>query len=141
MITVVDTDALLGLFIPQDVHHIHALELLERLVHLEAETLILPTTLSEFALLATSRIGMRQTKAAVDELTGTSFVTCDIAEADTKEALTLYKAQTSKEESLFDCYVMAVAKKLAADCIFSFDRGYRKNGHMLVEDFLTGEKR
>ena len=46
MITVVDTDALLGLFISQDVHHTNALELLERLVLLGADTVILPTTLS-----------------------------------------------------------------------------------------------
>jgi hypothetical protein len=54
-----------------------------------------------------------------------------ISDDITHNAVSFYKTQTSKKESLFDCYVMAAAKKLAADCIFSFDKGYVKNGFVL----------
>lgn len=136
MTTVIDTDALLGLFNPVDVHHRRTLVLMERLKERSCEIVILPTTLGEFALLATSRITLSRTQAAVQVLSSPDFRLYDVNTTLTEEAVRIYQAQTSKEESLFDCLVMAAAKASQADCIFSFDRGYRKNGFSLIEDML-----
>ena len=56
----------------------------------------------------------------------------------TEDALDRFYHQTSKKESLFDCYVMAAASKYQVDAIFSFDQGYKKakNKFKLVEDIL-----
>jgi predicted nucleic acid-binding protein len=136
MTTAIDTDTLLGLFMPHDVHHKTVQQILDRLADQQCALVIPPTTLGEFALLASSRIGMNQTHAAVEILTSDHFQPFAITPNITYEAATLYRQQTSKEESLFDCFVMVTAKRLEADCIFSFDHGFTKNGFVLIEDFL-----
>ncbi len=137
MTTVVDTDALLGLFVVQDVHHVVARQIMQELAKRKAALVIPPTTLSEFALLASSRIGMQQTREAVSTLASPQFRTFEITPEVTSEAVGLYQKQTSKEESLFDCFVMVAAKSEQADCIFSFDKGYKRNGFVLIRDFFT----
>lgn len=136
MITIVDVDALLGLANPKDIHHDNSKLLFNKLADFGVDTILLPTVLGEFALLASSRIGMVQTKKAISGFLATSYGINSLDENLTREAVQLYHAQTSKEESLFDCFVMVSAKKLNADCIFSFDRGYTKNGFVLAGDFV-----
>src|SRR3989344_3436366 len=120
MNAIIDTDVLLGLFNNNDLHHQKALKILKQCVKLGVNIFILPTTLSEFALLASYRIGFDQTKKAVWKLVSSDLLSTDITLEITKEAVNLYEKQTSKEESLFDCYVMTTAKKLLCDGIFSF---------------------
>jgi predicted nucleic acid-binding protein len=59
-----------------------------------------------------------------------------VNEHDVQIATQFFYQQRTKEESLCDCFVMALAKKVQADCIFSFDQGYTKNGFVLIEDFI-----
>jgi predicted nucleic acid-binding protein len=139
MTTVIDTDALLGIFRPGDPHHLTSLALLDKLFQRDDEIFLLSTTLAEFALLASSRIGIKETKKSVKLIMTSNYPTLDITEGLTAKAVELYYGQTSKEESLFDCYVMAAAWKIHADYIFSFDKGYEKNGFMLAKDFLKGK--
>lgn len=136
MNALIDTDALLGLFNPQDIHHQTAVSLAEKIFATGTNIFILPTTLSEFSLLASSKIGFSQTQRAVSHIVSSDFLTIEIDEEITSKAVTLYQKQTSKEESLFDCFVMVCAKKISAAYIFSFDQGYRKNGFHLASDIL-----
>jgi len=136
MNTLIDTDTLLGLFNISDLLHKKAVKWTKKLAKKGINTLILPTTLCEFALLASSRIGMKETHEATKKLTNSTFSVLEITEDLTSKAVSLYEKQTSKEESLFDCYVMSAAKKLGIKYIFSFDTGYKKsiNGFQLVCD-------
>lgn len=136
MITVIDTDALLALFNSSDSLHKKASGLLLQLSKKKGVTFILPTTLSEFALLASSRIGAYETRQIVHQLISKGYLSIDITDKITKEAVELYQKQTSKEESLFDCYAMVGANYIKADCIFSFDEGYTKNGFVLIADYF-----
>jgi len=140
MTTIIDTDVLLGLIDPHDAHHGRAKTLSQQLVQEAANVYLLPTTLTEFAPIATDRIGLQQTQGTVSLFVTAGYSVYPISDDITQSAVSFYKTQTSKKESLFDCYVMAAAKKLAADCIFSFDRGYGKNGFVLVEDFFKQRK-
>ena len=110
--------------------------LLERFVKLQCDILILPTTLSEFALLSSSRIGLLQTQEAIETIPQSGYVIPAITDETTQSSVSLYTNQTSKEESLFDCFVMVAARKYRADCIFSFDKGYFKNGFVLIQEFF-----
>lgn len=134
MNTLIDTDALLGLFNIDDFHHKNAVLITKKLAKKGVNTLLLPTTLAEFALLASSRIGMKETQRVTNSLTNSTMPIVEITEDLTKSAILHYQKQTSKEESLFDCYVMAAAKKLGIKYIFSFDNGYTKkiNGFQLA---------
>lgn len=136
MIAIVDTDALLGLFFQEDPHTEEVKALAEKLAEREVEYWVLTTTLGEFALLASSKIGVVQTKEALKQLREMSYGVVGVDDELMNEACELYYKQTSKEESLFDCCVMAAAKKVGADCIFSFDKGYKKNGFKLAEDMV-----
>ncbi len=136
MNTIVDTDALLGIANPQDVHHFHAKEIFVQLEDRRAQIILLPTTLCEFSLLATSRIGMEKTKQVVMTLQGETYTILPVTESLIKEAFMMYQKQTSKEESLFDCYIMVAVRQFHTDCIFSFDQGYTKNGLVLAEDYF-----
>lgn len=48
----------------------------------------------------------------------------------------LYNPRTSKQNSPFDYYLLAVAKLNDIDLVFSFDSFYRKQGLRLVEDIV-----
>lgn len=136
MNTIIDTDALLGIAYAQDAHYAQATTLLTLFVQKKAEIIILPTTMCEFSLLATSRIGMVKTKEVTQTLMSGNYTILPITDQLVRQAFDLYREQTSKEESLFDCYNMVIARMFHADCIFSFDRGYTKNGLVLAEDFF-----
>lgn len=137
MIAIVDTDALLGIANIKDKHHHKATTLAQKFEKIAIDIIILPTVLGEFSLLATSRIGVDQTKKFVRYIMEQPFIKVSIDEEFTNEAVNLYQKQTSKEESLFDCYVMIAARKYHADCILSFDTGYSKNGFLLAGDFAN----
>ena len=124
---IIDSDALLALINSKDSLHERAKALLIELHTQGAELILLPTTLSEFALIATNRVGQNQTKAVVE--VWTERANHQVIEVDkelTSFAVKLFQKQTSKEESLFDCFVMAAASRYKYDAIFSFDKGYLK---------------
>lgn len=138
MNTLIDTDVLLGLFNTADPHHKTATLLAKKLVKKGINTLLLPTTLGEFALVASHKIGREETQKVTNLLINSPMPIIEVDEGLTKNAVSFYQRQTSKEESLFDCYVMAAAKKLGIRHIFSFDDGYTKkiNGFQLASELV-----
>jgi predicted nucleic acid-binding protein len=136
MVVIVDTDALLALFNPEDSLARLADTVAEKLAQTGAEFVILPTTLAEFALVASSRVGVTRTRAALEQIRAMCYRMVVVDLALTDEAMNWYKKQTSKEESLFDCFVMAAVGKIGAECVFSFDKGYKKNGLVLAGDYV-----
>ena len=136
MNTIIDTDALLGIFNIKDALHKDATTVAKELKKKGINTLLLPTTLSEFARLASYQIGIKEAQEATEILINSDIPVLEVTKEITKSAVSLYKKQTSKKESLFDCYVMAMAKKLGISHIFSFDDGYTKriNGFQLAKD-------
>ena len=139
MITVIDTDAWLAIVNPSDALHLKAKAVLKALDRENAHLLLLPTTLSEFTTVAAGRIGLERTKDVIKALIDAgTHVLLEIDDALTATAVEVFFEQTSKKESLFDCFVMAASVKYKADCIFSFDNGYTKtkNGFRLASDLL-----
>ncbi len=132
---VLDTDGLLALFNPLDIQAEKAVELAQKLADAGAEFWVLPTTMAEFALLASSRVGMTRTKEALRKIEEMCYGVIDVNRKMIRAAMDLYDRQTSKEESLFDCIVMVAVDTVDAQCIFSFDGGYKKNGYVLAKDF------
>lgn len=138
MNTIIDTDALVGLFNSGDAHNKEASRIFEELNKRSMATLILPTTLSEFAALFANEIGMKEAQGAIDKIIDVGISIIEISEDLTVQAIAMYLKQGSRKESLFDCFVMAAAKKLGITYIFSFDKGYKKqkNGFSLISDLL-----
>jgi predicted nucleic acid-binding protein len=132
----VDTDALIGLINPDDALHSRATELYEQID--TPRLTILPETLGEFATLVTIRLG-RVTAQHLVETIADSHTIITIDERAVRRAIELYLQQTSKENSLNDCYVMSASELYNAECIFSFDKGYIQNGFELLEDYLKAQ--
>jgi predicted nucleic acid-binding protein len=136
MTTLIDTDALIGLVIEQDALHEPASSAHAQLAELGTHIYILSSTLGEFVSVCTNKIGVHATQQAVQTFVRT-YSLIHITEQTMQDGLSTYYKQTSKENSLFDCYIMATANHLAADCIFSFDGGYARNKFILIEQYLT----
>src|SRR5262245_20617172 len=121
MQVVVDTDALLALTDVNDALHLRATALAKQLTALDALVLLSPTTIAEFSTVATRNIGFAQAKKAVDTL----YKAYSLFELDNvlnHSAIQKYRGQTSRYNTLFDCYVMAISGETQCDCIFSFDK-------------------
>lgn len=56
------------------------------------------------------------------------------------EAGELFNPNGSKKNTLFDAVVAAIAKRLNANAIFSFDEWYRKIGMTLTDDLIAARK-
>lgn len=136
MISIVDTDALIGLAKSNDALHGRAEIIHNHLQKLATHIVVSPTTLAEFSLVALQRLGLRDMKRTLSVILAGDTSVETINDVDTRAALTLYEKQTTKDNSFCDCCVMVLARRLHADCIFSFDRGYTKNGFVLAEDYL-----
>ncbi len=139
MNTIIDSDALLGLFDITDIRNKEAQRLLEELKRQQINTLVLPTTLTEFTALFAYKISMKAAQQATDEIIDFGMSIIEISEELTMQAIAIYKKQGSRKETLFDCFIMAAAKKLEIRYIFSFDKGYKKqkNGFSLISDLLS----
>ena len=138
MVTIVDTDALIALAKPRDPLHERAIRIEKLLRVVPDHVVISPTTLSEFSLVALQRLGFHDMKQTLSAILASDISVETVNGVDTRAALLLYEKQTTKDNSYCDCYIMALASRLHAAYIFSFDRGYTKNGFVLAEDFFRG---
>ena len=68
MTVLVNTDALIGLVDAPDGLYQQSTYIAQELIKLQATIFILPTTLAEFALVASGKIGMQAAKPLVDVL-------------------------------------------------------------------------
>ncbi|MBI3577753.1 PIN domain-containing protein [Candidatus Gottesmanbacteria bacterium] len=135
MISIVDTDALLGLVSVDDPLHLRAKLLSQYFQDQNAALIISPTTLAEFSLVGLKRLGLAEMKKSLSSFLK-QLVIEGVGANDLHMAQELLAKQESKDHSFCDCCVMVLANRLHADCIFSFDRGYTKNGFVLAEDLV-----
>lgn len=140
MISIVDTDALFALSNIEDALHVRANHIASSLFELGSELGLLPTVLGECAGLTATRFGKPWAQQAIDHIIQIPYFHVDVGEKMTSQALSFYRKQTSKRNTVFDCFVMSAAETYKAVCIFSFDRGYTKNGFVLAEDFIKNGK-
>jgi predicted nucleic acid-binding protein len=135
MTIIIDTDAIFALSNRTDALHTRAKRILERAAH--PIIILSPTTIVEFSFTATKKLGLERAKYVTQTMTDGSMHIETVNQHDVQTATLLFYQQRTKEESLCDCFVMALAKRVQVDCIFSFDRGYTKNGFVLIEDFFA----
>jgi predicted nucleic acid-binding protein len=126
MNVVVDTDVLLALVNPKDALHNDAVILARKLERRNVTIVLLPTTISEFAKIVASQMGLSKSQQNISALVQSDYSVTEATNDLIVSAVLIYKKQSSKKESLFDCFNMAVAVKLGIKYIFSFDKGYTK---------------
>lgn len=130
---IVDADALIALFSEGDIHATHSIELLDCLIADGARLLHPATTIVEAVTTLQRRLNNPAAAAEVVRLVKEAKLTVEpVDDAVLAEVLALFNPHGSKQNTLFDAVVAAVAKRLGADAIFSFDSWYDKRGFRLV---------
>ena len=135
---ILDSDALIGLMNTTDKHHEICKEIILYLINNNYETFIpYPIVLEASTTLARgSRINRPDLAAKLLEDNIETESDTKINYSVSAEVAQLYNPKTSKKNTPFDHYVLALAKKNNIKYIFSFDKFYEKNGLTLIEDLL-----
>lgn len=122
----VDSDAFIGRFFTDDVHHRHASE---RFEHFERSQRLLTTTsavIGETATVLSHRRGQALALRFLDIIERSQMSIIHIDLSLHLKALALFKQQTDRGTSYTDCANVAVMQQFSIPVIFSFDQVYIK---------------
>ncbi len=123
----VDSDAFVGRFYPQDAHHAHSRRVFNAL---RAERRRLVTTnlvVFETATVLSHRTGQAAARRFIEDFIRQGkidviFITEDLQE----EAIDLFLEQDKKGTSVVDCANVAVMRRFRIPMLFSFDKAYTR---------------
>jgi len=139
----VDADAFIALAVEDDANHKRATGFLKALTSRPAVFVTSNYVFSECVTVISQQIGRESAIRFIDamEASESPYVMTRVDSVTDRNAIGIFRVQTSKNTSFVDCANMAVMRNSAIPVIFSFDEVYRKNGFTMVEDFLRTEKR
>jgi predicted nucleic acid-binding protein len=131
----VDADAFVALSKSDDSHFEQANQIVEVLVKNGARLVSNQIAVTEAATVLSMRVGHAEARAFLDHVQNPHAPTLlyPLTESIFISAQQIFKKQSSKNVSLFDCIHMATVQEYALDAIFSFDSVYKKNGFNVVE--------
>jgi predicted nucleic acid-binding protein len=137
---IVDTDALFALFNKDDANAQKAENLIQILYEQKVRLLYPATMLVETIDTLQRKLKRHEEAAQVTTLISSSQFAIESIEPISGDILrvaaTYFEKNQSKQITLADCVVAAVAKKYNA-IIFSFDNWYKKMGFRLVPDIYS----
>lgn len=132
---IVDSDALVGLLSDDDKLHERCIQIQQYIVQNNLN-LVIPYSIVLEAATVLARIKNQPeltAKLLSDYEENNEQIDYMVATLVAK----LYNPKTSKKNTPFDHYVLALAKKNNIKYIFSFDSFYKKNGLILMEDLVS----
>lgn len=128
----IDADAIFALAISTDPNHRQALNLIKK--NRAAVVSILNTTIAEVATVLFRKVSHQAAMRFLRDLESGDSI---IISADKKlmdNAILFFEKQTTKNITFFDCLNMAAMEAFNFEAIFSFDKGYSKNGFKLLKE-------
>lgn len=137
---VVDSDAIFAIYNPNDPLNVKATQTFKELVN-QGYQLVYPTSvifeiISLFQrVLPTPTVIMKLIEMVRNDQMLVHIIDTDIL----KQSAMLFNPTGSKKNTLIDCSVVAVAKKIKADGVFAYDDFYTKQGLKLAEDLAKSE--
>lgn len=134
---VVDSDAIFAIYNPNDPLNTRATKTFQELVN-QGYELIYPTSVVFEVISLFQRVLPTPTVTAkLTEIIKTDQVLIHVVDGDIlKESATLFDPAGSKKNTLIDCSVVAIAKKMQAEGVFAFDEFYTKHGLKLAEELV-----
>src|SRR6266480_5725832 len=137
LLVIVDADALIALSSVSNANHEKARRNL-RFLSTSHTTALFPTTaICEAVTVLRGRLNKPdEAGGIIKRFQHGDFPLQAVDQQAIFDAAALYKPLASKKNTLFDAVVAALAKRLNADAIFSFDEWYRKIGLTLASDFI-----
>lgn len=125
--TFFDSDAFVGLYLPEDAHFVTASSLYQRMKAEDQSVVTSSWVVAETATVLSHRAGQAQAIAFLSMIEQSQFPVIHINEELQQEATHLFKAQTQKGTSMTDCSNVVLVRRFAIPAIFSFDKVYRKH--------------
>lgn len=135
MIVIVDSDGLIGISNPEDVHYLLCIKLLQKLKKLDARLIYPATTIAEATAVLQIRLNKSDTVNQIIEFTKSGVFHIEpVDQAILVKAASFLNKDRSRYATIFDGIVAAVAQKHQADGIFSFDKFYKNKGFKLASE-------
>src|SRR3989338_10198005 len=134
---VVDSDAIYAIYNPEDSLNSKATDTFQHLIE-NGFQLIYPTSVLFESISLFQRVSPSPevTEMLVDMIKNDELLICVVDNVLLKEAANIFKPTGSKKNTLVDCSVVAVAKKIKASGVFAYDSFYTKQGLKLAEDLI-----
>lgn len=136
---VVDSDAIFARYNPHDPLHARATSTFQQLIN-RGYQLLYPTSVIFEVVSLFQRVlpDPTVTRLLIELIKSDQLSVITVDENILKQSASLFNPAGSKKNTLVDCSVVAVAKKLKAGGVFSYDSFYSKQGLKLAEDLFTG---
>lgn len=134
---VVDSDAIFAIYNPNDPLNRLAISTLHALIT-QGFTLIYPSSvIFEVISLFQRVLPTPRVTAKLIEMIENDQLSIHVIDADTlKETARMFNPTGSKKNTLIDCSVAVVAKKMNADGVFAYDSFYTKKGLKSAEHLI-----
>ncbi len=141
-LVIVDADAIISFVYIDDQNHHRAKTIMQQLVRSDAYLLFPTTAICEAVTVLRGKLNRPEdAKRILNKFQSGDFPVQAVDHAILTEAGDLFNPDGSKKNTLFDAVVAAIAKRLNADAIFSFDEWYRKIGLILTDDLIQARKK
>lgn len=136
-IIVVDSDAIFAIYNPNDPLNAKAIKTFHQLITQGYQLIYPVSVLFEVISLFQRVLPTPTVTTKLKEMIKTDQILIHVIDHDTlKKSAALFDPAGSKKNTLIDCSVVAVAKKLNAAGIFAYDGFYAKQGLKLAEDLV-----
>lgn len=135
MIVVGDTDGLIAILHEEDLHHKQAVKTVAKLLARDAHTVFPLTTITETVTTLIRKLNKPDLATKIVEAVTSGALTIENTDMSMlKVALKVFDPKGSKKNTIFDAMVVATAKKLDTNIIFSTDDWYSKLGFTLAKN-------
>jgi predicted nucleic acid-binding protein len=122
----VDSDAFVGRFYPDDAHHPRSLALFAECEQARLTLVVTSYVIAETATVLSNRSGQALARKFLSIIEGSRMPIIHINEELQQAALAVFKQQDQRGTSVTDCANVIVMQQLAIPKIFSFDAFYSK---------------
>ena len=122
----VDSDAFVGRFYPDDLHHRQATIIFKKLEKQKCRILTTSFVVNETATVLSHKSGQAGARKFLTTLKKIKFPIVHINEELQKETLSFFQKQDRKGTSVVDCSNIVVLRRFGVASIFSFDKFYKK---------------
>lgn len=122
----VDSDAFVGFFLPDDALHEQCRAIFEELSERRARLVTTNYVIAETATMISRRSGQPLACNFVEYIYSATLPVVYITEALHRKTMELFLDQSNKNTSFFDCANVAIIRHLGIPKIFSFDQIYPK---------------
>ena len=138
---IVDSDSIFALYNPNDPLNTKATQTFQQLIT-QGFALIYPTSvLFEVVSLFQRVLPTPTVTNKLIEMIRNDQLLAYVVDTDIlKESAILFDPAGSKKNTLIDCSVVTIAKKIKADGVFAYDEFYAKQGLKLAEDLVKSDE-